>query len=317
MSLDGDIQVRPLRAHELAEADRIVRIAFGTFIGLPEPQSFMADAAYVHSRWVMDPSAAFAAVVEGKLAGSNFAANWGSVGFFGPLSIRPDLWDRKIGQKLMDPVLDCFSRWGIRHAGLFTFSQSPKHVNLYQKYDFWPRFLTMIMAKEIPAGGDSATFSLFSELSDPDREAVIQSCRNLTSSIYDGLDLTREIHSVAHQKLGETVLIMEGSHVAAFAICHTGKGSEGGSGTCLIKFAAARPGISAVRFFEKLIQACETFARSRNVPVIHAGVNSARHEAYRQLARNGYRAFLHGVAMHRGNDAGYNRPGVFVIDDWR
>jgi predicted N-acetyltransferase YhbS len=109
LALKGNIQIRPLRAEELTEADRIVRLAFGTFIGLPEPQSFMADAAYVRSRWIMDPSAAFAAEVDGSLAGSNFAANWGSVGFFGPLSIRPDLWDRKIGQKLMEPVLDCFS----------------------------------------------------------------------------------------------------------------------------------------------------------------------------------------------------------------
>jgi hypothetical protein len=51
----------------------------------------------------------------------------------------------------MAPVLDCFSRWGTRHAGLFTFSQSAKHVSLYQKYDFWPRFLTMIMSKEVSA----------------------------------------------------------------------------------------------------------------------------------------------------------------------
>jgi len=175
----------------------------------------------------------------------------------------------------------------------------------------------MVMAKEVSDGADTASVSLFSEFSQPDRESAIQSCRTLTNSIYEDLDLTREIVSVAEQKLGDTILITEGSHVAAFAICHTGKGSEGGSGTCLIKFAAARPGMSAERTFEKLIQACEGFARSRNVPVVHAGVNSARHEAYRQLARCGYRAFLHGVAMHRGNDAGYNRPGVFVIDDWR
>jgi GNAT superfamily N-acetyltransferase len=124
VSSTGNIQVRPLRADELGEADQVMRIAFGTFLGLPEPLSFMGDAAYVRPRWHQDPSAAFAAEVDGRLAGTNFAANWGSVGFFGPLSIRPDLWDRKIGQKLMEPVLDCFSRWGTRHAGLFTFSQS-------------------------------------------------------------------------------------------------------------------------------------------------------------------------------------------------
>src|SRR5438132_2698518 len=99
----------------------------------------------------------------------------------------------------MEPIMECFSRWNTRHAGLFTFSQSTKHVSLYQKYDFWPRFLTMILSKEVPAVVNSTTFSLMSELSPQDRESVIQSCRELTSSIYDGLDLTREIQSVANQ----------------------------------------------------------------------------------------------------------------------
>ena len=317
MNFEGHVEVRPLRADELVEADRIMRIAFGTFVGLPEPASFMGDASYVHPRWNLDPSAAFAAEVDGSLAGTNFAANWGSVGFFGPLSIRTDLWDRKIGQLLMEPIMDCFSRWGTRHAGLFTFSQSPKHVSLYQKYDFWPRFLTMIMSKEVPAVVNDVTFSLLSELPLHDRDSVIQSCRSLTSSIYDGLDLTREIESVASQNLGDTVLILEGSQVAAFAVCHTGKGSEGGSASCLIKFAAAKPGIGVEKSFEKLLLACVEFARRRGAPIVIAGMNSGRHEAYRLLARVGFRAFLHGVAMHRANDIGYNRPGVFVIDDWR
>jgi hypothetical protein len=34
------------------------------------------------------------------------------------------------------------------------------------------------------------------------------------------------------------------------------------------------------------------------------------------LERN-FRTELQGVSMHRPNEAGYNRPGVFLIDDWR
>jgi hypothetical protein len=34
------------------------------------------------------------------------------------------------------------------------------------------------------------------------------------------------------------------------------------------------------------------------------------------LAR-GFRAELLGVAMEKPNEAGYNRPGVYLIDDWR
>jgi hypothetical protein len=32
---------------------------------------------------------------------------------------------------------------------------------------------------------------------------------------------------------------------------------------------------------------------------------------------HGFRADMQGVAMQRSNDPGYNRPGVYVMDDWR
>ena len=59
------ISIRNLKETELDEADRIMRLAFGTFLGLPKPTTFMGDAAYVQPRWRTDPSAAFAAEVDG------------------------------------------------------------------------------------------------------------------------------------------------------------------------------------------------------------------------------------------------------------
>ena len=65
--------VRPLLETDLDAADRIMRLAFGTFIGLPDPMKFMGDADMVRTRWRADPSAAFAAVVDREVAASNFA----------------------------------------------------------------------------------------------------------------------------------------------------------------------------------------------------------------------------------------------------
>ena len=96
-----EVTIRLLREEDLPVADRIVRLAFGTFLGLPDPMKFMGDADYVRTRWLADPSAAFGAEFEGELVGTNFATRWGSVGFFGPLTIRPDLWDRGIAQQLL------------------------------------------------------------------------------------------------------------------------------------------------------------------------------------------------------------------------
>ena len=140
------ISVRCLRKEDLAAADRIFRLAFGTFLGLPDPMTFAHDADYIRSRWKADPSAAFGASQSGRLLGSIFAANWGSVGVFGPLTVHPDCWDQGVGKLLMEPVMECFARWETRHAGLFTFAHSPKHVGFYRKFGFWPGFLTAMMS---------------------------------------------------------------------------------------------------------------------------------------------------------------------------
>jgi GNAT superfamily N-acetyltransferase len=311
------IAVRPLLETDLDAADRIMRLAFGTFIGLPDPMKFMGDADMVRSRWRADPSAAFAAVVDGEVAASNFATNWGSVGFFGPLTVRPDLWDRGIGRLLMEPIMNRFDAWGTKHAGLFTFAQSQKHVGLYQKYGFWPRFLTMVMSKAPGRKTSSARSSRYSEAAEAARARLLEQCRELTNAVYDGLDVTRELDAVHRQSLGDTVLLWEDDRLDAAAVCHYGAGSEAGSGRCYVKFGAARPGAGASERFGRLLEACEGLAVSQGAERLLAGVNTARHEAYQHLLAHGFRTEIQGIAMQRGNDAGYNRPGLFLIDDWR
>jgi hypothetical protein len=119
-----DIKVRPMIERDLAEADRIIRLAFGTFLGLADPMTVWGDADFAYTRFAAAPEAALAAEVDGKLVGSNFATGWGSVGFFGPLSVEPRLWEQKIAKYLLEPTMDLFAKWGCRHTGLFTFSQA-------------------------------------------------------------------------------------------------------------------------------------------------------------------------------------------------
>ena len=53
--------VRRMREDDLQEADRIMRLAFGTFIDLPDPAWFAGDADFVYTRYRADPSAALVA----------------------------------------------------------------------------------------------------------------------------------------------------------------------------------------------------------------------------------------------------------------
>lgn len=313
----SDIIVRHLRENEVSTADSIMRLAFGTFIGLPDPMAFMGDAAYVRNRWLADPQAAFAAESNGELIGSNFATNWGSVGFFGPLTIRPDFWNRGVGKRLMEPIMEAFGKWGTRHAGLFTFPQSQKHIGLYQRFGFWPRFLTAIMSRPVEQKSSGSRWTIFSAVPAAERDAVLRACREVTDAIYEGLDITSEIRSVAAKNLGDTILLWDDSKLMAVAVCHVGPGTEAGSGVCYIKFGAVRPLAGAEEYFGNLIDACEEMALGQSVSRLVAGVNTGRHEAYRQMLASGFKTEIQGVVMSRPNEAGYNRPGVYLIDDWR
>lgn len=313
------VHVRNLREADLALADEIFRVAFGTHLRLPEPRRFGGDADYVRTRWKASPSSAFAAELDGQLAGSNFATRWGSFAFFGPLSIRPDLWDRGIGRRLVEPVVARFDEWRATHRGLYTFADSPKHHALYQKFGFYPRCLTALLARGIaPYAPSPAEVRRFSDLAAGERSAWLERCRELTGSIYEGLDVAAEILAVADQGLGDTLLLdPQATRLSGLAVCHLGAGSEAGSGVGYVKFAALRAGPQAERWLVRLLEACEALAGSRGATCLVAGVNLARERAYRALLAHGFRAAVVGVAMESGGDTGHNRPDVYVLDDWR
>lgn len=310
------VAIRPLAEDDLDAADRVMRIAFGVFLGAPDPIAVFGDAQYVRPRYRAAPSWAFAAELDAEVVGSNFATRWGSFAFFGPLTVRPDLWDQGIAGRLMEPIIDLFDQWGVRQAALFTFPQSPKHIGLYQKFGFWPQHLTPLMEKRVAPATGIRGRSTFSTAAESEREAILSACRELTDQTYDGLDLSHEIFATDTQDLGDTVLLRDGSELAAFAVCHCGTG-EAGSGTCFIKFAAAHPGPKAAERFERLLDACEGLAAERRLERIVAGVNAARHDAYRRMLARGYRTWLEGVIMQRPNDPGHCRPDAYVVDDLR
>src|SRR6185369_15386700 len=202
----SQLVVSALGEGDLAEAARIVRVAFGTFIGVPDPENFWSDRDYVYGRHRAPHVAAFAAKLDGKLVGSNFGTRWGSVGFFGPLTVRPDLQERGVARALLASTMEQFDSWGTRHVGLFTFPHSAKHIALYQKYGFYARFLTAIMSARAVRQA-TAGWSRFSELSQAQRDEALQACRDVAEAVYPGLDLSGEIASAHGQGLGDTVLI--------------------------------------------------------------------------------------------------------------
>ena len=325
-----NVNVRNLREDDLDDADTILRLSFGTFMGLDDPMSFLGDSDFVRSRYTTDPNSAFAIEIDGNLVGSNFVTDWGSVGFFGPLSIHPTYWNKGIAKHLIIPVLERLAKLEIQYAGLFTFAQSPKHVYLYQKYDFWPRFLTSIMTKTITEKNDEKRLELsqkhekphdvrFTEIRNDVKSLVLDDCKYLTNGIFPGLDLQKEILAVDSQKLGDTILLYDpsGNKLTGIAICHYGKGTEAGSNVCYIKFAAISTNNNSHSNFVRMLNSVESMALEKGIFKITAGSNMERHLAYKAMINYGFKSEFQGVSMHKGNKQGYNTPSTFIIDDWR
>ena len=107
--------MRPLTEPDLPLADRIFRLAFGTFNGLQDPLRFGGDLDKIRTRWLADPGAAFGAEVDGALVGSNFVTHWGSVGYFGPLTVRPDFIQRVMAPLFLSPQI--LRIWGETEGG--------------------------------------------------------------------------------------------------------------------------------------------------------------------------------------------------------
>lgn len=316
MPTTESIQITPLKESELEEADRICRLAFGTFLGVPNPLEFFGDRSFIMPRWRSPHTKVLAARDSGRLIGSNIATRWGSFGFFGPLTVLPEYWDRGVAQRLLDSTQTIFGRWGVQRTGLFTFAHSAKHVGLYQKYGYWPGYLTALMTRTPEPNPQQQRPTLLSGLKKAEREQAIEACARLTHKIDKGLDLSDEIRSVLKQRVGDVVLTRTRGALDGFAVCLNGPSSEGGEKLCYIKFGAVRSGAGADKRFDQLLAACEVFAASRGATV-EAGMNLAREGAFRQMKARGYRVTTQGVSMQRPHAAGFNRADAWVIDDWR
>jgi predicted N-acetyltransferase YhbS len=303
-----NLVIRPLIEADVPAADQIFRQAFSKFLGIADPRDFARDAALIATRWRADPQAHRGAFLDGTLIGSCIITRWGSFGFIGPVSVRPDFWDKGVAKALVAAAVSFLEQSGIRQAALFTFAGSAKHIALYQKFGFWP---------SVAAAGRADATARYSALPPAERPRCLAQCIEVTDAIFPGLNVTTEIRAIAEQRLGETLLIHDDRGLAGFACCHIGGGSETWSGRTFVKFAAVRPGKSASAIFARLLDACEAVAAEAGCEELVAGVNAARHEAYRHMLDRGFRTLISGVAMLRPNAPAFNRLDCFVIDDLR
>ena len=310
-----NIDVRPMEARDLAAADQVFRLAFGTEFHLPDPLQFFGDADLLRPRWRTNPRACFVAEAGDTIIGSVAVMNWGSVAVLGPLSVHPGHWNRGIARHLLPPALNAAREQNARLVALFTHPASPRHLRLYESAGFTTRHLIAVMTRRVDPTAPQQPLALLSTQADDQKSASLAACQRIAGTLFDGLDLSREIQATADQRLGDTILLRSGDEIVGFALCHEGPGSEAGAGTLAIKFGAVLPGAESA--FRDLLTAAETLAGQRAASRVQVSVNHARRDAYAILKECGYRTEISGVAMCRPGPEGYDNPDLLLIDEWR
>jgi hypothetical protein len=169
----------------------------------------------------------------------------------------------------------------------------------------------MILSRQVESSAQ-----LGRDAAPPDHVSLAE-CHKLTDAIYPGLNLEREIVATRQQALGEVVPLRDADELIGVAVCHTGAGTEAGSGACYVKFGGVLPGAGAGERFERLLDACGALAAHRGASRLVLGINTACGAAYRRALTRGFRGENQGIAMHRDNRPAYCRPDSYVISDWR
>ncbi len=92
---DG-VSIRAMEPADFAEADRVFRLAFGTFFQLADPIQFRGDGSLL-PRWQAYPGGGVVAVHEGRIIGLSFVSDLGSFAMLGPVAVLPEFWRHGIG----------------------------------------------------------------------------------------------------------------------------------------------------------------------------------------------------------------------------
>ena len=232
---------------------------------------------------------------EGKIVGVSVAVCWGTLGLFGPVAVLTPYQNQKVAQQLVRAAQAFFDENRVTLQGVVTFPYSPKHLVLYQKFDFKPRALVAITARSLerrepgpPAkpgagAGDQALLDVRGG-----QEEGAPHAAGPSPGAFTGARLTKEIEIVDGLALGDTLVLEKDGSLLGFAICHTPGVSEAPQGALYVKYLAIDPAKRRPEHFVQLLTACEDFGVNAGCQRIIAPVYTGYWKAYQTVLASGY-----------------------------
>jgi GNAT superfamily N-acetyltransferase len=234
--------------------------------------------------------------------------------------------NQTIGQQLIRATQEFFEENKTTLQGVMTYPTSPKHLALYHKFGYQPKYLTAVMSRPLDRGAPRPATKLakgpltirrFSTLEETKKKASLVRFHKITNGICRGMDLAKEVEIVDGLALGDTLLLERGRDLIGFAIVHTPGVSEAPTGALYVKYLAIDPPQKRVEHLEQFVAAVEDFGHDLGVQRVILPVYLRYWLAYSTLVRCGYQTDFTMVRMQKGKQEDYEDPTHLVLDDWR
>ncbi len=282
------VQVRPMRDGDLDGVLAITNAAFGELIERTtgqKPEGPRFSPILGRYRLSLDPSGCHVAVSADELVGANFSILRGTLGWFGPLAVRPDAQGQGIAQRLVTECLRSADQRGARLMGLETMANSPQHIHLYQKLGFRPSWTGISYRREVrdeqmPHG------------------VVLNGAVPKLDYVYPGYDATKDALAI---KLGN-----------GFAICHTTNTLWADTAIAYLPLVIAPDRET----FDILVRAVEAIAGAHGKSHVLTQVPGSSWATQEALLEHGYKPGGAALRMERGERADYDAGPFYYCDDW-
>jgi GNAT superfamily N-acetyltransferase len=221
-----------------------------------------------------------------EIVAFNIAHCSGAEGWMGPLAVRPDRQGLGLGRAIVKAAIDWLKQRGVSTLGLETMPRTVDNIGFYSRVGFLPGKLTVTMTGDVKVSSVGVRFRRLAEASPSERRWLIDGCREALQRAAPGYDFSRELILTQDLNLGDTLVVMRGDEVAAFALYHS------------VPLAEARPAeelrvlklfADSGESFDRILVALESAASRLQLRRVAVRCQTAYGEAYRRLIRRGYR----------------------------
>jgi GNAT superfamily N-acetyltransferase len=206
------ITVREIEPADGAECARIVYEAFGSlhdYHRFPRDFPTLEAAVQLTSNFIVHPAIwGVVAETEGRILGSNFLDERGSITGVGPTTVDPTAQGQGVGRRLMEAVLERGA--GARGIRLFQDSFNMRSLSLYASLGFEAKEPAVVMSgtlRSAPPAGIEVR---------PLEEDDLEQCESLCLTVH-GFERTKELRDALEIPVFVPYVALRGGRITAYA----------------------------------------------------------------------------------------------------